>query len=262
MWNLATGEEVVCWSDWPAESVHFAAAFSWDGRHIVVVAYDNTIHIGDMEKCTVTAGPIGGGVIKLMSAAISSDGKSVVTGSERGEIRVWNTNARQTTSASSDRPIGVIHEANLSPDGTYIASEFNGRINGRSGTLQVGDAETGQITQCSPEGYIDWLNSERHSLNGRRIQRGADDRTILVLDTETDEITLGPLKGHTVWVHTFSFSSDGRYIVSLDIDNIIRVWHSTKEQARSEVGLITSDESDSDQNQSCVFLHNNIHCYY
>jgi len=167
IWTLATGDAVVCWSYWPAERAR-AVAFSWDGRHIVSVASDNTISVGDMEKGTVTAGPIAGGDIKLTSAAISSDGKSVVTGSLGGEIRAWNTDARQTTSTSSYQPIGVTKKVAFSPDGRYIVSKFYDEIlNPRM--VRVWDAQTGNPTPYPPEGHIDWLLSDIYSLDGRRI---------------------------------------------------------------------------------------------
>lgn len=225
------------------------------------VASDNTISVGDMEKGTVTAGPIAGGDIKLTLAAISSDGKSVVTGSLGGEIRAWNTDARQTTSTSSYQPIGVTKKVAFSPDGRYIMSKFYDEIlNPRM--VRVWDAQTGNPTPYPPEGHIDWLLSDIYSLDGRRIQRGFDDWTsIEVLNTETDEFTLGPLKGHAGPVRSFAFSPDGRYIVSGSDDCTIRVWHSTEEQAWRELWQLGPNESHSDPNQSCVFLRNDTYCY-
>ena len=121
----------------------------------------------------------------------------------------------------------VLHQSSgvgsvvFSPDGKYILSGSG------DGTLQLWDAETGELVRPPLEGHQSWVQSVAFSPDGKRIVSGSDDKTIRVWDAMTGELVRPPLEGHQGWVQSVAFSPDGKRIVSGSYDNTIRIWDAT-----------------------------------
>ncbi|KAG8828512.1 hypothetical protein FRC19_003851 [Serendipita sp. 401] len=73
-------------------------------------------------------------------------------------------------------------------------------------------------------GHRGRVKSVVHSVDGRRLISGSDDKTIRIWDAETGAVVGEPLEGHTDWVCSVAYSPDGRRIISGSGDNTIRIW--------------------------------------
>jgi WD40 repeat protein len=70
----------------------------------------------------------------------------------------------------------------FSPDGKHIVSESGDH------TIQLWDAETGDMLQPPLEGHEGWVLSVAFSPDGKCIVSGSDDKTIRLWDAETGEL--------------------------------------------------------------------------
>ena len=112
----------------------------------------------------------------------------------------------------------IVWCATFSPDGKYIAS------GSRDHTIQVWDAQTGNLVLGPLKMHTDWVWCVAFSPNGRWLASGSVDKTILVLDATTGKVVAGPFKEHTDSVRSVAFSPDGKQIASGSHDNTMCVW--------------------------------------
>ena len=87
----------------------------------------------------------------------------------------------------------VLHEqssvcsAAFSPDGKHIMS------GSEDGTIQLWDAETGDVLQPPLEGHGDGVMSVAFLPDGKHIVSGSEDKTIQLWDVETGKMLQPPL---------------------------------------------------------------------
>ena len=194
-----------------------------------------------------------------MALAYFPDGQRVVTGSNRGIIKVWNLENGQQEGKSmghKDRTKVV----SVTRDGTKIISSD------RKGSIRVWDAnlkshklvqgwthEGGcEIVAISPDDRLIAVTGGRNvvgytvqgtrlnmvaiggpiwsmafSPNGKKLAcaSGTNDH-IHVYDIDNGKLSLGPLNGHQDCVHSVLWSRDGSRLFSGSWDKTIRCWNS------------------------------------
>ncbi|MDN5274024.1 NB-ARC domain-containing protein [Chloroflexus sp. MS-CIW-1] len=193
----------------------------------------------------------------VTAVALSPDGRTIVSGSLDGTVKVWDAasgrllrsleghtdavlavalsaDGRTIVSGSADRTVKVwdAHDGRLlrSLEGhthwvTAVALSADGRtiVSGSADrTVKVWDAHDGRLLR-SLEGHTDWVRAVALSPDGRTIVSGADDRTVKVWDAHDGRL-LRSLEGHTDWVRAVALSADGRTIVSGSKDRTVKVW--------------------------------------
>jgi WD40 repeat protein len=96
------------------------AAFSPDGRRVVITSLDKTARVCDAQSHQPVTGPLKHNG-QVVHAAFSPDGRRVVTASEDQTARVWDAQSGQpvTPPLKHDRPI--VHAA-FSPDGRRVVT--------------------------------------------------------------------------------------------------------------------------------------------
>jgi WD40 repeat protein len=160
----------------------------------------------------------------VSSIAYSPDGRRIVSGSDDGTIKVWDTERGCELRTLTGHAKAVPSIA-YSPDGRRIAS------GSWDSTVRIWDAESGRAL-CIIKGDGE-VSSVAYSPDGRRIVSGSYDGTIKVWDMENGR-ELRTLRGYGNWVVSEGvplncvisvvYSPDGRRIVSGSYDGTIKIW--------------------------------------
>ncbi|KAI0046384.1 WD40 repeat-like protein [Auriscalpium vulgare] len=198
---------------------------------------------------------------KVVSVALSPDGKRIVSGSYDQTVRIWDTETGQQVGTPLKGHRFEVVSVAFSPDGRHVVSGSydntiriwdaeTGKLKGAplkghklmvvsvafspdgrrvvSGwadhTIRIWDAQTGQVVGLPLEGHTHTVMSVNFSPDGTRVISGSADRTICIWDAETGQLVGTPWKGHTRGVFSVAFSPDGRRVVSCSDDRTIRIW--------------------------------------
>lgn len=163
----------------------------------------------------------------IESAAVSSDGRTLVTVSDDGTFQVTDI-----TKPAAPRPLGppvktagVPYAVALSPDGKTLAV---GTGNPNTVTLwNLDDAAAPEPLGRPLTGPTLQVYSVAFSPDGDTLVAGAADRTVRLVDTGTPARArwLGePLLGAGDYVNGVGFSPDGRTIGAVSGDGVLRLW--------------------------------------
>ncbi|MFN0125433.1 MAG: protein kinase domain-containing protein, partial [Verrucomicrobiales bacterium] len=163
----------------------------------------------------------------VSSVAFSPDGQRIITGSEDGTAKVWETATGREVLTLKGRKGQVLSVA-YSPDGRRIVTGSGdwgfGQIPGEA---TVWDAESGQpLFELKEHNYYVW--SVAFSADGQRIVTAAGDRDhkggeAKVWDAMTGREVLA-LQGCTESLRGAVFSPDGRRIIAATIDGTSKMW--------------------------------------
>jgi uncharacterized delta-60 repeat protein len=154
----------------------------------------------------------------VSSVAFSPDGKTIVSGSDDGTIRLWNAQTGELMGQPLTGHDDVVRSVAFSPDGKTIAS------GSWDNTVRLWDAETGEPIEQPLTGHEDAVWSVAFSPDGKTIASGSSDSTVRLWDAETGESIGQPLTGHEDVVMSVAFSPDGKTIASGSSDSTVRLW--------------------------------------
>jgi tRNA A-37 threonylcarbamoyl transferase component Bud32 len=145
----------------------------------------------------------------VRSLSYSPDGSHLVSASEDGAVRVWDTitGADVLTLPGHKKAVKSII---YSPDGSHLASASD------DSTVKVWSAWTGAevITLHGHKGPVESIS---YSPDGRRLASASDDKTVKIWDARGGAAIL-TLDGHSDSVRSVSFSPDGRRLASASDD--------------------------------------------
>ena len=162
----------------------------------------------------------------VQAAAISADGKILVSGSWDNTIKIWNlaTNAiANTLNGHSLR----IRQVAISPDGQTLASASDDK------TVMLWDLANGSL-KATLRGHGGHVYAVAISADGKIAVSGSEDKTIKVWDLATGEV-LATLRGHKGEVRAIAISPDNQTLVSGSSDRSIAIWNL---QTGSKVGSL------------------------
>jgi WD40 repeat protein len=155
----------------------------------------------------------------VTAVAFSPNGQHIVSGSDNGTIKLWDT-ARGELQKTLAGHSGWVRVVAFSPDGRHIASGSGDR------TVKLWDTTRGELQQTLA-GHSDWVTAVAFSPDGRYIASGSNDRTVKLWDTARGELQK-TLAGHSHSVRAVAFSPDGRHIASGSNDRTVKLWDTAK----------------------------------
>src|SRR6266849_5432292 len=122
-----------------------------------------------------TAGPFTGHTNRVRSVGFSPDGQHIVSGSDDGTIRVWNSMTGETAAGPfTTKNTGSANSVAFSPDAQHIV------LGSFDGIIRVWNAITGETAAGPFTGHRSWVNSVAFSPDGQHIVSGSNDQTIRV----------------------------------------------------------------------------------
>ncbi|WP_110580089.1 nSTAND1 domain-containing NTPase, partial [Microcystis aeruginosa] len=152
----------------------------------------------------------------VTSVNFSPDGKTLVSGSWDGTIKLWNVETGQEIRTLKGHD-GSVSSVNFSPDGkTLVSGSWDG-------TIKLWNVETGQEIRTL-KGHDGSVSSVNFSPDGKTLVSGSWDGTIKLWNVETGQ-EIRTFKGHDNLVTSVNFSPDGKTLVSGSVDKTIKLWN-------------------------------------
>jgi WD40 repeat protein/class 3 adenylate cyclase len=197
-----------------------AVAIRPDGRSAVGALLDPETRRPEFAFIDLTTGDVRlepqpvGEVICCDAVAYQRDGRSFVTLEDRGRGAVfvrYDPTGRELQSAPLDATIGPEAALRVTPDGTRLVVESDGR-------LSFFDATTFQ-----PDGALEASFAYDVSPDGRTLAYGTEDGRLVLVDRRTGERHDASGR-HTAAVTGVGFSPDGGTIVTTGDDRDVIVW--------------------------------------
>jgi WD40 repeat protein/serine/threonine protein kinase len=155
----------------------------------------------------------------VTAAEFSPDGSRVVTASQDGTARVWNTVSGEPVTPPL-RHKGAVNYARISPDGQYVITV------GAEPYAQVWNAATGEPVTPPLSHDGQGATQASFSPDSQRVVIAAGDGSTTVWDVATGTVAM-ELVGHTAGVRHAAFSPNGARIVTASRDNTARLWDAT-----------------------------------
>ena len=159
----------------------------------------------------------------VTAVAFSPDEQTLASGTEDGNIAVWDTVSGKRLFILTDTQKNKVATVSFSPDGMYLAT---GATDGSVILWNVqNEQEQRKITLLN--GHDGAVNTVAFSPNSQTLATGADDKLInLWKIPEKTEPTV--LKGHAGAVKTVSFSPDKIHLASGGSFGEVLLWDITK----------------------------------
>ncbi|KZP27242.1 hypothetical protein FIBSPDRAFT_948851 [Athelia psychrophila] len=168
--DTATGEELVKLARMDGNAYPYSVAFSYDGSRITCGTDKSTVYVWDSVTGARVIGPLShsGSVPYVNVVAWSTDGDSLLSGCQTGEVILWNI-----TSPNGNQPITKIHHPGcnkyLNPLSSLVFSSDGSQIAScsRWGDVHVWDSKTGGIVWSmqdpqgsDPSGGVSFLSCD------------------------------------------------------------------------------------------------------
>lgn len=237
IWDVASGEVALAlplYIDYNAGEYCYLFGVAWspDGNQLAVVAngtprfpnchhlkiYDT--HSSELVLSLDTQGDV--------SVDWSPDGRSLLTGGEAGEVRLWDAQSGELMRESTGHTLQV-YAARFSPDGTLYATGSH------DGILAIWDTESGDILISYGEPFtnnvtdLDFLPTMAipdlaWSPDGARLAVAYGEGIARVFDIRSGQLVFD-LTGHSAGITDIDWSADGRYLATLSSsDGMLRLW--------------------------------------
>jgi WD40 repeat protein len=155
------------------------------------------------------------GKARVLDAALSPDGQSVVTAGADGTARIWEAETSEESLVFQRHGDSVLSAA-FSRDGRLVLTASADE------TARVWEAATGDEVTVF-RGHTGRVRSANFSRDGRLVVTAGHDRTARTWEARTGR-ELMAFSGHRREVNSAAFSPDGRRLVTTSSDRTARVW--------------------------------------
>ena len=158
----------------------------------------------------------GGHSNRITSVAFALDGATLLTGSNDGTVRLWDTETGAEIRRLEGHKGGVLSVA-FAPDGATLLT------GGDDGTARLWDTETGAEIRCF-EGHTRGVTSVAFAPDGATLLTGGYDGTARLWDIETSA-EIHRLEGHKSRVLSVVFAPDDATLLTGGEDGTVRLWN-------------------------------------
>jgi WD40 repeat protein len=153
--------------------------------------------------------------LSVSGAALSADGKRVLTGSYDTTAILWDVATGKSLQTFKGHTAQV-HAVALSADGKRGVTGSNDR------TAILWDGETGKALRVL-RGHTDAVHAVVLSDNGQHILTGSDDRTAILWDADTGQ-PVRTFRGHEGVVGSVALSANGKRVLTGSWDFTSKLW--------------------------------------
>jgi WD40 repeat protein len=153
----------------------------------------------------------------VFSAALSRDGRRILSGGAEGNVRLWDA-ATGTTLRTFSGPTGAVWCAVFSPDERRVLA------GSWDGTARVWDAGSGREV-CVFRGHKGQVCGAAYTSDGSlAVSGGGQDGTAKLWDAETGRLVRS-FDGHALGVYGLAFSPDDALLLTTSEDRTARLWN-------------------------------------
>jgi WD40 repeat protein len=173
----------------------------------------------------------------VTSVAFSPDGKTIVSGTKEGILKLWNLAGKEIKSFNHSAKVTSV---TFIPDGTTVAS------GGEDNTVKLWHLNGKELLQTC-KGHTDYVTSLAVSPDGKTIASGSRDKTVRLWSWDGKECRQKmKILAHDNGVTSIAFSPNGKIIASGSSDNNVKLWRSEDGKIQitfKETGKTTSHDS-------------------
>jgi hypothetical protein len=169
------------------------------------------VPVGEIRKFTH------GGIV--YKAAVSKDGKRMVSAGSDNSIKVWDVNTGKQLRQLFGHTSNIFGLA-ISPDGKRAVSGSADQ------TCRMWDLDNGKELFQVP-GHVNFIYAVAIAPDGKTAVSAGGDGAIRQWDTKTGK-EIRRFQGHTSYLYSLEFSKDGKKLLSGGIDGTMRLWDVAK----------------------------------
>lgn len=158
---------------------------------------------------------------RVLSVAVSLDGKLIASGNTDGKVRVWRVVDFKQILAREAHAYWI-ESVTFGPDSRILVSC------GEDHLVRLWDVTAGETLRIL-RGHTHWIGSSAFSPDGRMLATASDDGTVRLWDVATGDCR-HILSEHEGAVRSVAFSPDGRMLATGGEDQILRLWDREKLQ--------------------------------
>jgi WD40 repeat protein/serine/threonine protein kinase len=194
--------------------VVWSAMFAPDGHHVLTIGgNDAELWSTESRRPTVRFSPHGA----VASAAVSPDGRLLVTGSWDQSAKIWDAATGKAIRKLDGGHSGYINTVEFSPDGGELLTASD------DATARFWNVASGKPTNVILRGHQGRVLGATFSRDGSRVLTVSADKTARIWDRQTGQPHVA-LNGHAWAVLCGQFSPDGKRVVTGSQDNTAKIW--------------------------------------
>jgi WD40 repeat protein len=232
VWNTESGENT--------ETIHLETGLqtgvSWSPSGTKIAISSNITEIKDIRIWDITTQQIT--ILICDNSRINhfkwnKDGSKIISGSENGTIRIWDTNTTECLMALTNG-IRSVEFFELNPQETRLA--VNKRLNDRE--VEIWDITTGVLSRTI-EAHNGTTYAASWNPAGTTLATCSEDRTIKIWNTRTGEL-LTTLRTEAQRFNYISWNPKYNLLISNSFQQRVSMWH--PDNTNSLIGLRSEAE--------------------
>lgn len=190
-----------------------SAQFTEDNRHLVVVTRQHVFIYEDGEWLKPTV-EIEAADAEIRSTCISPDGQSIVLGTSRSQVDIYNL--------SDGKPRRPSLKLNAIPRAMAMTGDSQLVVGNDLGNIEFWDLVDGK-RRATVKAHTSRINAVAAFPDGQSVVTAGRDRDVKIWDVQSTE-RITNLVGHPRQVFGIAISSDGKTMATCGLAGDIRIW--------------------------------------